>query len=123
MDHRRKVHGDHPGELVIGHLDRVVDAVMERVWTGRADRGLEGVEDHVVGLGADGVDRDLPARLVRATDGLGQSSGSQLKIVPQPLSSVIFRPRTRSRSVTGPGVRSVYQSPKWAPSFGSFSAR
>ena len=72
VDHGREVHGDHAGQLVVGHLDGVVDAVVERVRTGRADRRLERVEDHVVGLGADGVDRDLPARLVRAADGLGQ---------------------------------------------------
>ena len=52
------------------------------------------------------------------------SPGSQWKIVPQPLSSVIFSPWTRSRSPTGPGLRSVYQSPRCAPlGAGSFSAR
>ena len=41
-----------------------------------------------------------------------RSAGSQLKIVPQPLSRWIFRPWTRRRSSTGPGSRSAYQSPR-----------
>ena len=72
VDHRGQIHRDHPGQLVVGHLDGVVDAVVERVRSGRAERRLVGVEDHLVGLGADGVDRDLPASLVRPADGRGQ---------------------------------------------------
>ena len=112
VDHGGDVHRDHPGELLVGHLDGVLDPVVERVRPGRAERRLVGVEDHLHGLGADGVDRDLPAGLVRPADGLGQVGRSQLKTLPQPLSRWIFSPWTRRRSPTGPGSRSAYQSPR-----------
>ena len=40
------------------------------------------------------------------------SSGSQFTVVPPPSSRWILNPWTRRRSLTGPGSRDVYQSPK-----------
>ena len=64
VDHRVEIHGDHPGKVRVGDLDRVVDPVVERIRTRGAERRLVGVEDHLARIGADGVDRDLPAGVV-----------------------------------------------------------
>ncbi|MEX0625316.1 MAG: hypothetical protein WD402_02100 [Chloroflexota bacterium] len=72
VNHHRDLHGDHPLELGIRHLDGVLDPVAERVRPGRAERRLEGIEDHLLSLGAHGMDRDLPPGLVRRGDGAVQ---------------------------------------------------
>src|SRR5687768_7207344 len=48
---------------------------MERVRARLTERGLVRVENQILSLGAHGVDRYLPARLVGAADGLGQVAG------------------------------------------------
>ena len=72
VDHRGDVHGDQAGQLLVRHLEGVLDPVVERIRPGRAERRLVGVEDQLQGRGAHGVDRDLPAGLVGAADGLGE---------------------------------------------------
>jgi hypothetical protein len=69
VNDRHQVHVDHARQLVVAHLDGVLDAVVERVGTARAERRLERIEDEVLCLGAHGVDGDLPARVVRSADG------------------------------------------------------
>ena len=78
VDHRGDVHCDHAGQLLVGHLDGVLDPVMEWIRPGRADRRLEGVEDQVLGRGAHGVDRYLPAGIVRPTD-----RGREIRPIPE----------------------------------------
>ena len=52
VDDRRDVHRYHPGELLVGDLDGVLDPMVERVRAGRAYRRLVRVEEHVDGRGA-----------------------------------------------------------------------
>ena len=77
VDHRGKVQRDHAGQLLVGHLDGMLDPVVERIGPGRAERRLECIEDEFLRRGAHAVDRDLPAGLVRPAD-----RGGELRRLP-----------------------------------------
>ena len=67
-----------------------------RWWSGFGPRGaerlLERVEDQTLGLGADRVDRDLPARLVRPADGRRQVVGLPVDDLARPVVEMDLEP-------------------------------
>ena len=119
MDHGGHVHRNHAGQLVVGHLDGVIDAVVQGVRTVWAEGRLVGVEDHLGGLGADGVNRDLPSSVVRPADGLGQvrrlpvndgAAGSE----PNPLTDARMGHLLVADLEGGPSGQPIHQSTRGA---------
>ena len=69
VDHGGNVHRDQASQLLVRHLESVLEPVMERIRPGGPERRLVGVEEQLQRRGAHGVDRYLPAGLVGPGDG------------------------------------------------------